>query len=236
MHISAVEEYGLRCALQLASLEGATVLAASQIAEREGISVQYASKIMHLFRKAGLVSANRGMQGGFRLSQPADQISLKSVFRAIREEEAMGFCDNYKGLQQECVHMKECSVRPVWKVLSSYFDSVLDNLSLADLNRPEADSRRRIEVFARGEADRIRERFSSGAAPGVAEGAPLITVAEETREAELEGQFDLDAAGSPQSLEARTNSSGRQELDGLARTDGAEKFQRTAGSEQGLGY
>lgn len=160
MHISAVEEYGLRCALQLASLEEGAVLAASQIAEREGISVQYASKIMHLFRKAGLVSASRGMQGGFRLSSPAAGISLKSVFGAIREEEKTGFCNNYKGLQQECVHLKACSVRPVWDVLSSYFDSVLENLTLADLSRSEVESRRRIEEFARGEAERIRARFT----------------------------------------------------------------------------
>src|SRR5205823_5937207 len=75
MHISAVEEYGLRCALQLASQPEGSVLAASQVAEREGISVQYASKILHLFRKAGLVSASRGMQGGFRLVRAADEIS-----------------------------------------------------------------------------------------------------------------------------------------------------------------
>lgn len=164
MHISAVEEYGLRCALQLASLKEGAVLAASQIAEREGISVQYASKIMHLFRKAGLVSASRGMQGGFRLSGPANAVSLKSVFGAIREEEKSGFCNNYKGLQQECVHLKACNVRPVWDVLSSYFDSVLENLTLADLSRSEVETRLRIEEFARGEAERIRARFTGYAA------------------------------------------------------------------------
>lgn len=162
MHISAVEEYGLRCALQLANLEEGAVLAASQIAEREGISVQYASKIMHLFRKAGLVSASRGMQGGFRLARGANKISLKAVFSAFREEEkAQGFCNQYKGLQEQCVHLKECSVRPVWNVLSSYFDSVLDQLTLEDLARSESDTRSRIEAFAKAEADRLRYRFSS---------------------------------------------------------------------------
>lgn len=166
MHISAVEEYGLRCALQLASLETGAVLAASQIAEREGISVQYASKIMHLFRKAGLVAASRGMQGGFWLKQPPSEISLKSVFSAVREEKA-GFCNQYKGLQEECVHLKECSVRPVWDVLSSYFDSVLDHLTLADLVSSEAESRKRIEIMAKAEANRIKERFSVTQSLGV---------------------------------------------------------------------
>jgi Rrf2 family protein len=173
MHISAVEEYGLRCALQLASLEEGSVLAASQIAEREGISVQYASKIMHLFRKANLVTASRGMQGGFRLGKPAAQVPLKAVFASLREEEEMSsFCNNYKGLQDACVHLNSCSVRPVWHVLSSYFDSVLERLTLADLARPEADSRKRIEEFAKNEADRIRDRFAAGERAPFAPKAP----------------------------------------------------------------
>jgi Rrf2 family protein len=159
MHISAVEEYGLRCALQLASLPGGSVLAASQIAEREGISVQYASKIMHLFRKSGLVLAERGKQGGFRLATDAKQMSLKSVFAALREEEKTEFCGQYKGQQLECVHLKECSVRPVWDVLSSFFDTVLDQVTLADLTHPESEARKRVEIFAKSEATKLRERF-----------------------------------------------------------------------------
>lgn len=160
MHISAIEEYGLRCALQLASLEDSAVLAASQIAEREGISVQYASKIMHLFRKAGLVKAVRGMQGGFRLAAPAGEIKLKTVFSALRdEEEKGGFCSHYKGQQEHCVHLNDCSVRPVWAVLTSYFDSVLEQLTLGDLARTETEARQRVEAFAKLEAERVKLRF-----------------------------------------------------------------------------
>lgn len=168
MHISAVEEYGLRCALQLASLPEGSLLAASQIAEREGISVQYASKILHLFRKAGIVAASRGMQGGFRLVRPAEQISLKAVFRAFREEKS-DHCGQFRGLQEECVHLKECSVRPVFNVLSGYFDSVLEHLTLGDLARSEAESRVRVEEFAKAEAARLRERFGRTPAGGMNE-------------------------------------------------------------------
>lgn len=160
MHISAVEEYGLRCALQLASLPDGTLLAASQVAEREGISVQYASKILHLFRKAGLVTASRGMQGGFRLAKAAEQTSLQSVFRAVREEKESGFCSQFKGQHSECVHLKECSVRPVFHVLAGYFDTVLAHLTLADLARTEAETRARVEAFAKSEAERLRNRLT----------------------------------------------------------------------------
>jgi Rrf2 family protein len=162
MHISAIEEYSLRCALQLAALAPDTQVSASQIAEREGISVQYASKIMHLFRKAGLVTATRGIQGGFRLSVSPKEIPLTAVFAAARgeeEEKGKSFCTQYKGLQKECVHLKDCSVRPVWQVLSEYFDGVLAQLTLQDLQLTEASTRERLVKHAQGEVEKIRQRF-----------------------------------------------------------------------------
>jgi Rrf2 family protein len=167
MHISALEEYGLRCALQLASLAPGSVLAASQVAEREGISVQYASKILHLFRKAGLVLASRGMQGGFRLARAPEEIALKAVFGSLRADEKETFCSQYAGQHAECVHLRECSVRPVFHVLTGYFDSVLAYLTLADLARTEAEAQERIDRFARAEAERVRNRFAPSGAGAV---------------------------------------------------------------------
>ena len=160
MKLAAIEEYGLRCALQLAALKEGDVASASQIAEKEGISVQYASKILHLFRKANLVQAVRGIQGGFRLTLPPEQISVKSVFQTLRDEPAQdSFCDHFKGQQAACVHMDECSVRPVWAVLTTYFDAVLEQLTLADLTRSEKDSQARVEKFAEHQLQQMRKRI-----------------------------------------------------------------------------
>jgi len=48
MNVTALEEYGLRCAVQLASLPEGTTLSAPEIAEREGLSIEYVSKFMLL--------------------------------------------------------------------------------------------------------------------------------------------------------------------------------------------
>jgi Rrf2 family protein len=104
MHISALEEYGLRCALQLARMHDNETLAASQIAEKEGISVEYASKLMHLFRKAEMVESVRGMQGGFRLTRPASEVTLKAVLDAVKAKrtpsDSADFCSQFKGAGQ----------------------------------------------------------------------------------------------------------------------------------------
>ena len=56
MKISAHEEYGLRCLVQLARAEvDAESLTLNQIADREGLSVANAGKLMWVLVKAGLV-------------------------------------------------------------------------------------------------------------------------------------------------------------------------------------
>lgn len=146
MRISASEEYGLRCLLQLARLRGEEHLPASQIAECEGISVQYASKMLHLLRRSGLVVAERGLHGGFRLARAPQEISLVQVFQALNpEREAKSFCSKFAGDRQECVHYSDCSVRPLWQVLLSHFDTMLEALTLNDLIAGETSTRVLVE-------------------------------------------------------------------------------------------
>src|SRR5215210_5878205 len=74
MKISAQEEYGLRCLLQLATLSENESLTLPQIAGREGISVANAGKLLWLLNKAGFVQATRGTKGGYSLARSASEI------------------------------------------------------------------------------------------------------------------------------------------------------------------
>lgn len=135
MRISALEEYGLRCALDLARSFQSGLVSASKLAEREGISTEYASKILFLMRSSGLVRSERGNQGGFQLIDSPDRISLKRVFDAVdpKSSDKDAFCGQYSGQRDSCVHLGHCSIRPVWEDLSSHFDALLEKLTLADL-------------------------------------------------------------------------------------------------------
>ncbi|HEX6184752.1 MAG TPA: Rrf2 family transcriptional regulator, partial [Pyrinomonadaceae bacterium] len=70
MKVSAQEEYGLRCLLQLAQWGEGEYLTLGQIAEREGISSANAGKLLWILSKANLVSSIRGTKGGYRLARP----------------------------------------------------------------------------------------------------------------------------------------------------------------------
>jgi|GEM_PF-226480 len=161
MRISTIEEYGLRCALQLGRVYffKEQHLAATEIAKREGISVRYVSKIMYLLRKAKLATAVRGTTGGFLLSKAPDQLALKAIIDALgakKEVCADDFCTQFKGLLSDCIHLSECSVRPVWLVLAGYFDQVLGAVTLHELLARESEVKKSMEVIAFSKATSVK--------------------------------------------------------------------------------
>lgn len=133
MKISAQEEYGLRCLVQLASLPAGDSLTLPQIAEREGISQANAGKLMWLLNKAGFVSATRGTKGGYNLARSADEVYLSEVIKVLDADEIDSHCESYKGVLPTCVHKGDCGIRPVIVGLHEIVQNALSQITLAQL-------------------------------------------------------------------------------------------------------
>ena len=140
MKISAQEEYGLRCLLQLARAEtmGET-LTLSQLGQLEGISTANAGKLMWILSKAGLVQSTRGTKGGYSLAKPASQIHLNQVIRVLEGEPAESHCKSYAGVLDACVHTGDCGIRPVIIELHQIVDNALADITLSQLLGTEAN-------------------------------------------------------------------------------------------------
>jgi Rrf2 family protein len=134
MKISAHEEYGLRCLVQLARAESeAESLTLNQIADREGLSVANAGKLMWILVKAGLVHSHRGANGGYTLARPAAKIRLNEVIRVLDEDAVDGFCKTHAGVMDVCVHTSDCGIRPVIVGLHEIVQNALSEITLAEL-------------------------------------------------------------------------------------------------------
>src|ERR687886_1991595 len=134
MKISAQEEYGLRCLLQLARAgQQGESLTLAQIAEREGISVANAGKLMWILNKAGLVRSIRGTKGGYRLARPAAEIRLSEIIKVLDDDVLAGHCKSYTGVLDACVHTGNCGIRPVIVGLHDIVEQALQNITLAQL-------------------------------------------------------------------------------------------------------
>ena len=163
MNVSALEEYGLRCAVTLAALKPDQTLSAPEIAEKEGLSVEYVSKFMLHLKKAGLVTTVRGVNGGFALAKPASEVSLREVFDALRGKRRVSdesFCDAFAGKSDNCVHHGGCSIRPFWKILSLYIEAFTSEMTLQDMLNPEKETILKTEKIALKNIQTMKEQLS----------------------------------------------------------------------------
>jgi Rrf2 family transcriptional regulator, iron-sulfur cluster assembly transcription factor len=134
MKISAQEEYGLRCLLQLARADmQEESLTLAQIARLEGISVANAGKLMWILNKAGLVQSQRGTKGGYRLARSAAEIHLNEVISVLDDESVETHCKSYAGVLDSCVHTGDCGIRPVIVELHQIVDNALSDITLSQL-------------------------------------------------------------------------------------------------------
>jgi Rrf2 family protein len=142
MKITAQEEYGLRCILQLARGENGGPLMVRDIAEREGLSAAYVEKILWTLSRSGIVESVRGPKGGYRLTRPCGDISLGEVMRVLggipTEEE---ICAQFTGNQDACVHHNGCELKPVWASITDFVNSVFDKVPISSLLNGSIDVR-----------------------------------------------------------------------------------------------
>ena len=152
MKISALEEYGLRCLVQLARAGavpgGDARLSARQMAEREGLTVEYASQILAELRRVGLVASIRGVRGGFRLAATPASISVGALFRALDGPIADNLCESFTGNRDICAHSEGCAVRPVWSELQRRIYGFLDGVSVGDIAAGALEARSQVLPLA----------------------------------------------------------------------------------------
>ena len=143
MKITAQEEYGLRCLLQLARADHDGVLTVGEIARREGISSAYAEKLLRLLSKGGLAQSARGTHGGYCLSRPLSEITLGNVVRALGKVPTTSeICERYTGNRTSCIHVDNCGIRSVWAGLTQYLQHFLDQTPLSLLMQTESEVHR----------------------------------------------------------------------------------------------
>ncbi|MFN2425933.1 MAG: Rrf2 family transcriptional regulator [Candidatus Binatia bacterium] len=142
MHITAQEEYGLRCLLRVAKHESGDPMRTQEVAVAEGLSLEYAAKLMRTLKKAGFVASTRGSAGGYLLARPAPDVSVWQVLEALGgplyEDK---FCDAHTGSQRDCTHSTDCSIRALWRNVNGILKTALSAITLADLSRDEGATR-----------------------------------------------------------------------------------------------
>ncbi len=132
MRVSKSEEYGLRLVMSLAV--SGDQLTIRELAEREELPDTTVAKIVGRLRRAGLVEAVRGRNGGYTLTRTADEISLSHVVSAFEAQVfSSDFCHTMSPGDGICAKSADCGLRPVWRGLRNVIGDFLDGITVADI-------------------------------------------------------------------------------------------------------
>jgi Rrf2 family transcriptional regulator, cysteine metabolism repressor len=122
----------MRAMLDLAENSEGKLVLLKDIARRQEISKRYLEHMMTLLRNRGLVVAERGASGGYRLARAPGEIKLSEIFEALEGEIAPVDCVRDSGV---CQRAEDCAARDLWCEVTAAMKSVLDHQTLADLEK-----------------------------------------------------------------------------------------------------
>ncbi|HYA67578.1 MAG TPA: Rrf2 family transcriptional regulator [Acidimicrobiales bacterium] len=130
MHIPAKVDYGMRALLTLTEL--ATSATAESLAEAQGLPAKFLGSILNDLRRAGIVTSQRGAEGGYRLARPPGAIAVADVMRALD-----GPLAEVRGLRPEHAHYEGAAVhlQDVWVAVRASLRHVLEGVTLDDVVR-----------------------------------------------------------------------------------------------------
>jgi len=80
--------YAIKALVDLALHQGTGPVTVATIAKRQKIPACSLEQLLNRLRRKGLVQAERGPRGGYRLTQSADQIPIQSIFEALEQKKS----------------------------------------------------------------------------------------------------------------------------------------------------
>ncbi|MFW5426756.1 MAG: Rrf2 family transcriptional regulator [Methylophagaceae bacterium] len=126
MRLTTKGRYAVTAMLDLSLNYGAGSITLADISERQSISLSYLEQLFSKLRKHKLVSSARGPGGGYKLSRPAEEITVFDVISAVDENIDSTDCDG----KANCRNGEPCLSHHLWLSLSEQIQSYLSGITL----------------------------------------------------------------------------------------------------------
>ena len=148
MRVTTKGRYALRAMINLAQNDGDKPLSIKKITEVEDLSPIFLEQIFTKLKKYGLIQSIRGAGGGFRLSKPADDISVKDILEAVEEGIRLTPCCASETVPAEkCVKSSICRAKSFWNDANAH---IMDFFGSYSLSRVIAEYENAQAVLATG--------------------------------------------------------------------------------------
>jgi len=138
MEISAQGRYALRALVDLAVNANDSALPLREISERQNISERYLEQIFARLKKADLIKSVRGAYGGYLLTRPPEEITVKDIMQVI-EGRLAPVAEPEKHSEEE---LYQQMAQELWTQMESNLYQLLESITLADLKERTLELRK----------------------------------------------------------------------------------------------
>ena len=128
MKLSSKSRYGLNAMYQLALENSKEYISLTELSKRTNVTQPYLEKVMGTLKKKGLIDANRGVQGGYKLNIAPKEITIGQILRALENDLVFSDCAR----SGKCNNFN-CPNKGIFHVIYDRLNSVLDELTLQDM-------------------------------------------------------------------------------------------------------
>lgn len=136
LKLSTKGKYGLRAFIDLAVCGESQPVSLASVAQRQGISISYLEQLMAKLKKAGLVKSVRGVNGGYSIAMPAEEISVGDVLRALEGDLIPVECAGIdESGETYCSGSSQCVSKIVWKRINDCINETVDSINIGELVR-----------------------------------------------------------------------------------------------------
>ncbi|MCF6267357.1 MAG: Rrf2 family transcriptional regulator [Desulfuromusa sp.] len=136
MVITRATEYAVRTVIYLAQQPKNDIVLKKDICRTQEVTPAFLTKILQPLIKAGIVSSQRGVGGGFLLAKDPSEITMLDILQAEEGQLKLNHClvdTNF------CSRDAYCSAHEVWSDAQSEMAQILKRHSIADLVQKEKE-------------------------------------------------------------------------------------------------
>ena len=134
MRLTTKGRYAVTAVLDLAIHQHTGPVSLAAISERQCISLSYLEQLFSKLRRNGVVKSTRGPGGGYKLLNPAEDITISDIIVAIDESCQVASCVDTSG----CKGDYQCLTHDLWQEISNEIRGFLDGISLAEVMAGES--------------------------------------------------------------------------------------------------
>ncbi|MGL5290307.1 MAG: Rrf2 family transcriptional regulator [Vibrionaceae bacterium] len=137
MRLTSYTDFGLRALLYLATLPQGELSSVAKVSALYGVSRNHMVKVINQLVKLGYLQAQRGKNGGIRMTRDPASINIGQVIRALENN-----LDGIDCSSPACHIVSACLLKNALKKAIEAFLAVMDSYTLQDLlaNRDELQS------------------------------------------------------------------------------------------------